>query len=87
MYRFPATPYALGQVEVVNKTVKRVLRKLQFAHPGMFWTDALCDVILGLRVAVHSAHGYSPFEIVFNCQPSLYNAGGDCTSIVDECTD
>lgn len=75
VYRFPATPYypqALGQVEVVNRTIKLVLRKLQFAHPGMFWDDALCDIVMGLRIAVHSAHGYSPFEIIYNCQPSTF---------------
>ena len=40
-------------------------------QPEAFWDDLLPTVQLGLRVAVSSAHGYSPFVVVFGQPPEL----------------
>ena len=37
----------------------------------MFWDDVLPELVFALRCLVHSAHGYTPFEIVFKQQPTL----------------
>lgn len=39
--------------------------------PGIFWDEALCDIILGLRCTVAQGHGFTPFELIFKQQPSL----------------
>lgn len=68
IYRMPACSYylpALGQVEIINRGLKSVLRREIFHNPGLFWDEALPDITFGFRAAVHSAHGYTPFELLF----------------------
>ena len=68
IYRYPATAYypqALGQVEVTNKTIKTMLRKFDSASDGLFWDEALPDIVLGIRTSVSAAHGFTPYELVF----------------------
>lgn len=55
----------MGQVEVMNKTIKAALRRVECEAPGIFWDDALYDIVWGMRVTVAQSHGFTPFELVF----------------------
>jgi hypothetical protein len=37
----------------------------------MFWDEALPDILFGLKVTVHSAHGFTPFELIFKQHPNI----------------
>ena len=53
-----------------NKVVKSSLRKAMTEFPGAFWDNLLVDIVMGIRTAVSSSHGYSPFEVLYK-QPII----------------
>ena len=56
-------PQANGQVEVVNKTLKTILKRtINAAHSK--WHIMLCPAIWAYRTNVKTATGFSPFQLI-----------------------
>jgi hypothetical protein len=61
-------PQTDGQTEVVNRTLTQLLRTV--VHKNLkTWEDCLPFIEFAYNRAMHSTTSYSPFEIVYGCNP------------------
>ena len=61
-------PRSNGLVERYNGVIKMGLRRVLTALPEMSWSEALPDVLMGIRT-LPTRLGYSPFLLVFKQEP------------------
>ena len=63
-------PQANGLVERQNRTIKNSLVKVLEVKHGM-WPHIIEGIVFTYRVSRHSSTKYSPFRMLYNCEPAL----------------
>ena len=66
----PANPQANGQVERMNQTILKSLRRTLGSKKEL-WPDLLQLVLMDYRVTTQDTTGYSPFQLLFRRQMRL----------------
>ncbi|KAL1260038.1 hypothetical protein QQF64_007865 [Cirrhinus molitorella] len=61
-------PQTDGLVERFNKTLKQMLKRV-VAEDGRDWDRMLPYVLFGIREVPQASTGFTPFELLFGCQP------------------
>jgi transposase InsO family protein len=72
IYKIQSTPYlsrARGQVEVCNRILTTMLRKIMSVHPNFSFKDLVFLSSCMYNSGVHSSTKLSPYEIVFGRHP------------------
>ena len=70
---YSSTPYYLqanGQVEAINKILKRMLQRMIGVHK-INWHLILYSALWAYRTSVRNATGFSPFQLVYGLEAIL----------------
>jgi transposase InsO family protein len=65
----PYHPRTNGKVENLNGTLGSMLTKYLMGKPTRLWDQYLTQALFATRVRVHATSKYSPFYLLYGCQP------------------
>jgi len=68
----PYHPRTNGKVENFNGLLGSVLTKLLVNKPTKLWDQYLPQALFATRIRIHSAHGKSPYYLLFGKHPRLF---------------
>ncbi|MCI06617.1 transposon TF2-1 polyprotein, partial [Trifolium medium] len=77
-------PQTDGQTEVMNRTIEQYLRAFVHAKPS-HWVSLLPWAEYHYNTSVHSASGFTPFQIMFGKSPPSVPAYINGSSSIDAC--
>ena len=66
----PYYPHANGQVEAINKVLKRMLQRMIGVHKRS-WQLILYSSLWAYRTSVRNATGFTPFQLVYGLEAIL----------------
>ena len=66
----PYYPQANGQVETINKVLKRMLQRMIGVHKQN-WNLILYSALWAYRTSVRNATGFTPFQLVYGLEAIL----------------
>nr|XP_025886072.1 uncharacterized protein LOC104646273 [Solanum lycopersicum] len=68
-YSTPYRPKANGAVEVANKNIKKILRKM--VQGSRHWHEKLLFTLMGYRATVRTSVGATPYLLVYGTEPVI----------------